>query len=104
WVASIRRVKGGVLEIGPPVRRDWEALDALTDNWTALLLQLILHKQMSVERLRRVSGLPLAELNDDLEALTRMGLIKESQRHILELEPAILPVIAERFVRKGVFA
>lgn len=104
WVASIRKVKGDVLDIGPPVRRDWEALDALKDNWVALLLQLSLHKQMSIERLRRVSGVSVGELKDDLEVLSRMGLVRETQRRILEIEPAILPVITERFSRRGVFA
>jgi hypothetical protein len=104
WISSIRKVKGDVLDIGPPIRRDWEALDALKDSWVAVLLQLTLHKQMSIERLRRVSGVSVGELKDDLEALTRMGLVRETQRRILEIEPAVLPVISERFSRKGIFA
>ncbi len=104
WIASIKKVKGDTLEIGTPVRRDWEALDTLKESWIALLLQLSLHKQMSLDRLRRVSGLSLSELKDDIDSLQRMGLVAQNQRRILEIEPAVLPAITERFARRGVFA
>jgi hypothetical protein len=104
WVTSIRRVKGDSLEIGAPVRRDWESIDALRDNWVAILLQICLHKQLSVERLRRVSGLPAGQLKDDVDALLRMGLVREVRRRILEIEPAIIPALHERLIRRGVFA
>jgi len=104
WISCIHRVKGDVLEITAPVRRDWEALDTLRDSWIALLLQLALHKQMSVERLRRITGLPRQQLQDDLDALIRMGLVVESQRRILEIEPALYPALTERFMKRGVFA
>lgn len=104
WVSSIHKVKGESLEIGPPVRRDWEAIDTLRDSWIALLLQICLHKQLSVERLRRVSGLPATELRDEVDVLLRMGLVRETQRRILEIEPAILVPLHERFSRRGVFS
>ncbi len=104
WISAIYKVKGDILDIGPPARRDWESLDSLKDSWVALLLQLALHKHMSVDRLRRVSGLPLHELKDDLEALTRMGLVVEGQRRVLEIEPSIYSALSERFSKRGVFA
>ena len=104
WVANIRKVKGDSLEIGPPLRRDWESIDTLRDDWVALLLQICLHKQISMERLRRVSGLAAGQLKDDVDALLRMGLVREPQRRVLEIEPAIIPAVHERLVRRGVFA
>lgn len=104
WIACIIRVNGDVLEIASPVRRDWEALDTLRDDWVALLLQLALHKQMSLERLQRVSGIPLSSLRADIDALVRMGLVMESQRRVLEIEPALYPALTERFMKRGVFA
>ncbi len=104
WVANIRKVKGDSLEIGPPTRRDWEAIDTLRDNWVAILLQISLHKQLSIERLRRISGVGAAQLKDDVDALLRMGLVRESQRRVLEIEPAIIPALHERLMRRGVFA
>lgn len=104
WVASIDRVRGETLEITVPQRKDWEALDALRPSWVALLLQLLLHKQLGVERLRRVSGLSRDALKEELDSLERMGLIVESQRRVIEIEPGVLPALQERFSKQGLLA
>jgi len=104
WVSSIDKVRGEMLEISVPHRKDWESLDTLKSSWVAILLQLALHKQMSIERLRRVSGLSRQELKEELSALRRMGLVIETQRRILEIEPSIYPALQERFSKRGVFS
>ncbi len=101
WVASIDKVKGDSIEVKMPVRRDWEALDSLAPHWVAIIIQLVVHKQLGTERLARLCGLNAEEMKEQLDPLLRMGLVLESQRRILELEPSLELPIYERFAKKG---
>lgn len=104
WACNIARVRGDVLEIVAPARRDWECLDGLETRWVAVLIQLSLHKQMTVERLTRVSGVSREHIDQVLGALQRMGLVVQSHRRIVEIDPNIFPAIQERFAKRGLFA
>lgn len=104
WVASIERIKGQSLEMRTPSRRDWEVVDELPPEQIALLVQLLLHKQLSFERMENVTGLPGRKLQDQLEPLLKSGLVVESQRRVLELDGGALLAIETRLVAMGVLA
>ena len=101
WIASIAKVKSDTLIIEQPARRDWESFDSLRPSWVALLVQLYLHKQMSFSRLSKVCPLPQHELRQALEPLLRTGIVSQSQRKILEIDPYVAPAIKERFEKLG---
>ena len=101
WIASIREVRDKSIVIEAPEPKHWEVLDELRVEWKALLLELTLHKQMSRERLERVTGLTSATIAADVAALVRTGLVVEDREGILEIDPFVHHPLAERFHRGG---
>ncbi len=104
WLSSIERIKGDTIEVRQPTKRDWEAIDSLAPHWVAIVIQLLLHKQLSMDRLTRLCQVSAEKMKDQLDPLLRMGLVLESQRRVIELEPNLELVIHERFVKKGYLA
>lgn len=104
WLAQIRKVRGDLLEIAPRARANFGALDALRPEWTAVLTQLILHKQLTETRLEEISGLPRHALRPDLTTLVRMGLVTETQKQVLELAPHMVHPVIGALTRRGIIA
>ena len=104
WVAHVERVRDNTIEVQPPSTLGWERVDALRTEWVALLVQLLLHKQVSVRRLRVVSGLEARDFRRDLDTLLRMGLVVENRRRIVEINPFVHHIVLDRFAKRGLVA
>jgi hypothetical protein len=101
WVSCISKVEERRLHIRAPESRDWEVLDELRVEWTAILLQILLHKRADPARLRRISGLGPRELGETLAALTRTGLILDEGRGAFEINPFISHLLLRSFEKRG---
>ncbi len=101
WITHVERVGEESLGIRIPTPPDAAVLDDLKPAWVALLLQLMLHKQVTVSRLARISGLPADVLRSDLDTLIRMGLVVESGQRIVETNRFVQHIVEERFKKRG---
>lgn len=101
WIACVRAVRGTTLVLEPPKAPRWELIDELRPSHKALLIQLLLHKALSRERLARIAGPPSGEVMHDVDTLVRMGLISESHQHTLTINPFVQYAVIDRFQRKG---
>jgi hypothetical protein len=88
-VAHVEKVRDGVLSVRLPEAPKPDALRDLPDAWRALLLQLTLHRRLSLARLGEITRLPAAELEQDMEALLRAGLITRSRQGLFEINPFV---------------
>lgn len=104
WVSRIERVSGQVLTTSAPRVRDWEVFDGLRVEWVSVLLELFLHKQLTLPRLRRVTELPPQEVEDIIAALCRMKVVQRPRARVYEINPAVSHVLYDRFVQKGLLA
>ncbi len=104
WIAHVDKVGEDALSVRVPRPDHWELVDELRRDWVALLLQLLLHKQMSPTRLERVTGLERQALAREVDTLRRVGLLVESRKRVLELNPFVVHIVAARFVRQGLLA
>lgn len=104
WITHVEQVDGEALTVRPPRAERWEVLDELRTEWTALLLQLHLHKQLTRARLRRITGLDDRALDRDLDALRRMGLLLDGRQSVLEINPFVHHIVSERFAARGLVA
>jgi len=75
WVRAISRIDDGTLRLEWPEEPDTSVLDDLSVSQLALLVQLLLHRQLTDERLERLLGRPDEAVAGDLATLVRMGLI-----------------------------
>jgi len=101
WIASIESFDGNVLHMTHPVVLDDEAMEHIPPPCIAILVQLILHHQLTPERLARISGEPSVDLQADLARLRRMGLISRRRRELLEIEPAARHLVHRSLRSRG---
>jgi len=104
WVTSIEDVDEKTLVIQAPEPEHWEVIDELAVEWKALLLQLALHKRRSRPALARVTGLKKEQIDRDLGALCRAGLVIEDRDGVVEIDPFLHHAITDRFVRGGLLS
>ena len=90
-----------VLQVTYPAALDDEAMEHVPPPCIAILVQLILHHQLTPERLARISGEPAVELQADLARLRRMGLIGRRRRELLEIEPTARHLVHRSLQRRG---
>ncbi len=87
WMASATEARDGLLRVQPPASLDLSAMDALSGSCLALLLQLAIHRSLSLRRLQRVSGLPEHDIAADLARLRRTGIVAAARRELIEMTP-----------------
>ena len=102
WLTCIEEVAGEQLQLRRPGRPSLQALDRLGDEDRVWLQQLVLHKQLSSERLARLFRTEDDAARRRAAELKRMGLVVESQAGVLEINPYIHPLVTEQLDRGGI--
>ena len=87
WLASIDKVSGKQVHLRVPKPPDYEALRSLPDDWVMMIIQFLLHKRLSLPRLRRVLYSDMAQVRELLQDLLRAGLLVEKGTGVYQLNP-----------------
>ena len=90
WITHIDEVSSNELTMRTPEPPATDSLDLLNPPQVALMIQLVLHRQLTYERLSRVMPMNDPELRDEVTALVRVGLINQ-KRDVLEVNPFVEP-------------
>ena len=97
WLGSISKVGEGMLtleaiELGeiPPV---------LSSEWEIMLLQVLLHKRLSLRRLYSIYGQETQKTSDVLQSLLRTKLLIETPGKRIQINPYVLPYLIKYFRR-----
>lgn len=104
WVTHVERVRDGVLTLRAPGRELGEDLDDLHAEWRALLLELLVHRRLTLPRLVRITGMDRDRVRVDVDALIRMGLVVQGRQRALEINPFVHHVVAARFAEQGLLS
>jgi len=97
WLSNIQKVTPDTLEIKTPVRASENALANLNTEWTVWLQQILLHKQLTPERLIQISSHTNEAVAEILYTLKRSGIIVEEHPAVLSINPYIQPLLVKRF-------
>jgi amino acid transporter/DNA replication protein DnaC len=100
WLAHIEKIDGKRLVMRLPSVPDHSVLGELRIELKALLVQLIVHKQLTLERLARLTGLG-SMVQPDLERLIRMGLVHRSAQGIYHVDRFVAHFIVDEFRDEG---
>ncbi|MDH5673305.1 MAG: AAA family ATPase [Myxococcales bacterium] len=101
WITHVERFRDGVITMRSPGREHGEDLDELRAEWSALLLELLLHRRLTLPRLERITSLDRERLRTDVDALVRMGLVVQSPQRAVELNPFVHHLVLARFGERG---
>ena len=101
WITHIDRFSDNVLYVRAPRPPTWDRLESLRPDWASLIVDLVLHKQMALERLARVSALAQRDLTLELDGLERAGLVQAPRPNVYEVAPYLLHGVVETFRSRG---
>jgi len=104
WLAAIEKVEDRKILMGAPPSVDVEVFDELREELLAVVLQLLLHRQLNRARLVRVSGMGGADVDRVVATLTRMGLIIDVGQGALELNRGVVHHVVFQLRKRGLAA
>ena len=102
WISLIQQVDNNYVTISMPGDERIHLLDYLTSDQTVFLTQFILHKQLNLKRLIRLTEMDSQFVTHEINALKRLGLIVQKRRGVLELDRFVQPVLTRDMVKHGV--
>ena len=85
WLSSIEKVGGKQIHLRMPKSPEHEALQSLPDDWVMMIIQFLLHKRLSLPRLRRVLYSDMTGVRELLQDLLRAGLLVEKGTGVYQL-------------------
>jgi hypothetical protein len=101
WLTNIERFSGDVISIAYPKIPKREVFENLDDDWQVILLQLIVHKRLSLERLTKILNQDPNTVAETFTALRRTGLIVEKSSQVYIINIYAGPYLLEMFKQKG---
>ena len=77
WIAQIKKFTLDRLFIVPPNALNMHIFENLDDDWQVILIQLIYHKRMDINKLMNVLQIDESEIKKNINSLMMAGLVKE---------------------------
>src|SRR5690606_20610800 len=104
WLSNIEKIDGSTLLIRPPALPEVTALGQLRVELQALLVQLVVHKQVNRRRLGRITRLPEDVLEGELGALTRMGIVRRDAKNVIHVDRFVAHFVTAGLRQGGLLA
>jgi len=91
WLVNIVKVSDKKLYIRNPVVPDTKILKELDENWKVVLIQLILQKRLTFERINKIFFSDETTTRDIIGSMSRVGLIEEKRNNLFIVNPYVEP-------------
>ena len=101
WLSNIIKVSGDKIHIRLPNVPDASILEELEEDWKVLLVQVILNKRLTMEKIERIFMDDKDRANESVRSLVRSGLITERLDNLYVVNSYIEPYIVNNFKREG---
>ncbi|HUW93216.1 MAG TPA: hypothetical protein VMV74_08635 [Bacteroidales bacterium] len=97
WLANINKVSEKKIFIRVPEPPDTKILDDLDEDWKVVIIQLILHKRLTLERITKIFFSDDARTSEVIGSMLRAGLIEEKRENLYivnnYLEPHLIKAL-----------
>jgi hypothetical protein len=100
WIAHIREIDGELLRIVPPRRPQLDVFEPLAPLQLMLLVQFVLHGELTAQRLARITRLDGATLARETRSLVRAGLLVEDPRGDVAIDRFVHPHLVRFLTRQ----
>ncbi len=101
WLGHISAVHGEVVSLEAARYEPAELTDDLRPEWIAILVQVVLHRQCTRERLLRITGVEEGQLHHHVSTLVRMGLLVEDSSGAVELNRYVQHLVVSDLSDRG---
>jgi amino acid transporter len=97
WLTQIKRVTDERFTIEPPTTPGMGIFESLNDDWQVVLIQLIYHKRMDLNKLKNVLQIDESEIEKIVNTLLMTGLVKEKTKGLYVINNYTDRFLAEYF-------
>ncbi len=101
WLAGIRRIENDSLWVDPVTNPNTDLIHQFSVDIKLIFVQLLLHKQLTKQKLVTISGLSSKRVEEHLKFLWRMGIFNKIRNDVYEINIYWYPVIVEYLVSKN---
>ena len=101
WMVHIERFHQDRLMIRRPENFDHEVFFRLRVEWIALIVELILHREVTLTRLQTLSGLDPSTVASTVRTLQRMGLVLVDRHETVSLDPTAQHMVIQHLRSRG---
>jgi amino acid transporter len=103
WISHIDKIdKDEVLVIREPSKPNTEVLRQLPEDWLIWIVQFILHKHLTLDRLLRITLEDERIVYNKVKVLKRAGIIKETNSGVLKINPYLEYHLIQELIKMGV--
>lgn len=103
WISHIDKIdKDEVLVIREPSKPNTEVLRQLPEDWLIWIVQFILHKHLTLDRLLRITLEDERIVYNKVKVLKRAGIIKETNNNVLKINPYLEYHLIQELTKVGV--
>jgi amino acid transporter len=104
WMVHIQAFDDDVLVLEGPKDFDHEVFYRLRPPWIALVIELILHREVTLTRLRRLVGIDPQTADSTVRTLQRMGLVTVDRQQVVCLDPTAQHMLVEHLRQRGMLS
>lgn len=101
WLSAIKKQENDMLWIEPLTVPNTDIIHQLSMDIKLILIQMLLHKQVTKQKLVIVSTLESERVATNLKFLWRMGLINKIRNEVYEINIYWYPIMVEYFTSKN---
>ncbi len=102
WISNLVGYSDNTLIANKPQIHDHLILGYLPDEWNIVLLQILLHRRISGNRLSEILTNNNSEINSTLNSIKRAGLIIERYYNIYEINFTVYTYLIDIFKQKEI--
>jgi len=101
WISSVHKVREHTLMIGKREIPTENIFHEMDEGWDVYLLQLIVHKYLTLDRLSRIFHRSAQELRQSILLLERAGIVVEDDQGVMEINPSLRPLLINYYLERG---
>ncbi|MBE0648818.1 MAG: amino acid permease [Bacteroidales bacterium] len=101
WIGNIVRISDHKIHIRPPYIPDTRILSEMDDDWKVVLVQMIVHKWLTYERIQKIFQSDEAWTRAIIGSLSRAGLIEKMKEDLYMVNGFVEPHLMRTFKREG---
>jgi amino acid transporter len=101
WLANIMAVGSNSISIEAPQNYNSAMMREINTDWQLVLVQLVLHKRLSFERLQQNLMIDEQELQTILLAMFRAALLVEKREKVYAIDPYMEPMVEQALKGKN---
>ncbi|MEO9872087.1 hypothetical protein [Ekhidna sp.] len=102
WLSNIHKANKEYICVQKPDYPSLEVFDKLSDDWTMLIIQFVLHKRLSIPKIIRITEWSEGQVVEKILAMQRSGLITEKTGGIYNLDPVMYSFILDALKEREV--